>query len=91
MKNLFDISGRVAIVTGGSKGIGLQMALDLAEAGAEVVIASRHLNEAQAAVDQVKEMEGYRSEQPQVSSLRERIKQLQTFIAKVENTESQPE
>jgi len=55
MKNLFDISGRVAIVTGGSKGIGLQMALDLAEAGAEVVIASRHLNEAQATVDRVKE------------------------------------
>jgi len=55
MRNLFDISGKVAIVTGGSKGIGLQMALDLAEAGAEVVIASRHLNEAQTAADQVKE------------------------------------
>jgi NAD(P)-dependent dehydrogenase (short-subunit alcohol dehydrogenase family) len=55
MKNLFDISGKVAIVTGGSKGIGLQMALDLADAGADVVIASRHLNEAQAAADKVKE------------------------------------
>ena len=65
MRNLFDISGKVAIVTGGSKGIGLQMALDLAEAGAEVVIASRHLNEAEAAADQVKKREegGWRSRQ----------------------------
>lgn len=55
MKNIFDITGRVAIVTGGSKGIGLQIALDLADAGADVVIASRHLNESQAAADKVKE------------------------------------
>lgn len=49
----FDISGRVAIVTGGSKGIGLGMAVDLAEAGAHVAIASRHLDEGEAAAEQV--------------------------------------
>ncbi|MDQ3011353.1 MAG: glucose 1-dehydrogenase [Acidobacteriota bacterium] len=40
--NLFDLSGRVAIVTGGNGGIGLGMARGLAHAGAAVVIAGRN-------------------------------------------------
>jgi len=55
MEKLLDIAGRVAIVTGGSKGLGQQMVLDLAEAGADVVVVSRHLDEAQAVADRVKE------------------------------------
>ena len=39
---LFDLSGRVAIVTGGNGGIGLGMAQGLAEAGASVVVAGRN-------------------------------------------------
>jgi 2-deoxy-D-gluconate 3-dehydrogenase len=39
---LFDLSGRVAIVTGGNAGIGLAMARGLAEAGAAVTIADRN-------------------------------------------------
>jgi NAD(P)-dependent dehydrogenase (short-subunit alcohol dehydrogenase family) len=50
----FDITGRVAIVTGGSKGIGFGMATDLAEAGADVAIVSRHLEEGKAAAEEVK-------------------------------------
>jgi NAD(P)-dependent dehydrogenase (short-subunit alcohol dehydrogenase family) len=38
---LFDLSGRVAVVVGGTSGIGLAMAIGLAEAGAEVVATSR--------------------------------------------------
>ena len=38
---LFDLSGRVAIVTGGGSGIGLQMATGLAEAGASLVLCAR--------------------------------------------------
>ncbi|MAF09775.1 2-deoxy-D-gluconate 3-dehydrogenase [Candidatus Poribacteria bacterium] len=41
----FRLDGRVALVTGGSKGLGEAMALGLAEAGAKVVITSRHADE----------------------------------------------
>jgi len=46
----FDLTGRVAIVTGGSSGIGLGMARGLAGAGAAVVIAARNLARSEEAV-----------------------------------------
>ncbi|MEO0899184.1 MAG: glucose 1-dehydrogenase [Bacteroidota bacterium] len=49
IKNLFNLEGKVAIVTGSSKGIGEAMAHGLAEFGAKVVISSRK----QEAVDEV--------------------------------------
>ncbi len=59
---LFDLSGRVALVTGGSKGLGLAMARIFAEAGADVVISSRHENELKAAVAEVARGTGKRAE-----------------------------
>jgi NAD(P)-dependent dehydrogenase (short-subunit alcohol dehydrogenase family) len=50
---LFDLSGRVAIVTGGSKGLGQAMAAGLASAGADVVLTSRNEAEGRAAADQI--------------------------------------
>ena len=41
MDKLLDFTGRVALVTGGSRGLGRQMALALAERGANVVVTSR--------------------------------------------------
>ncbi|MFL5267817.1 MAG: glucose 1-dehydrogenase [Stellaceae bacterium] len=47
---LFDLSGRVAVITGGNGGIGLGMARGLAEAGASIVVAARNAAKAKAAV-----------------------------------------
>lgn len=41
VKQLFDLSGKVALVTGGSRGLGLQMAEALGEMGSKVVITAR--------------------------------------------------
>jgi NAD(P)-dependent dehydrogenase (short-subunit alcohol dehydrogenase family) len=51
--NIFDLTGKVALVTGGSKGLGKAMARGLAEAGADVVISSRHENELRPALDEI--------------------------------------
>ncbi|MFO0799597.1 MAG: SDR family oxidoreductase [Gemmataceae bacterium] len=50
---LYDLTGRVALVTGGNKGLGKAMARGFAEAGADVVIASRHQDELRAALDEI--------------------------------------
>jgi NAD(P)-dependent dehydrogenase (short-subunit alcohol dehydrogenase family) len=47
----FRLNGRVAIITGGSKGLGKSIGQALAEAGASVVLASRHRDECQTALD----------------------------------------
>ncbi len=44
IKNLFDLSGQVAIVSGGASGIGLQMSYALGEAGANLVLAARKID-----------------------------------------------
>src|SRR6476620_11604387 len=41
VNDLFDLTGRVAIVTGGSRGIGVEMATALAEAGANLMLCAR--------------------------------------------------
>jgi NAD(P)-dependent dehydrogenase (short-subunit alcohol dehydrogenase family) len=51
--NLFDLTGRVALVTGGNKGLGKAMARGFAESGADVVIASRQESELKTALDEI--------------------------------------
>ncbi len=51
--NLMDLSGRVAIVTGGNGGIGLGMAKGLANAGAAIIVAGRNAGKNQAAVNEL--------------------------------------
>jgi NAD(P)-dependent dehydrogenase (short-subunit alcohol dehydrogenase family) len=50
---LFSLAGKSALITGGSKGIGLAVARGFAEAGADIAICSRHGDELEAAVRQI--------------------------------------
>ena len=50
VKQLFDLSGRTAIVTGGSRGLGLQMAEALGEMGAKLALTARKKDELEGAV-----------------------------------------
>jgi 2-deoxy-D-gluconate 3-dehydrogenase len=52
--NLFDLGGKVALVTGGNGGIGLGMARGLAQAGAAVAIAARNRTKADAALAELR-------------------------------------
>ncbi len=58
MSDRFDLSGKVALVTGGSRGLGREMVLAFAEAGADVVIASRKLEACEKLADEVRGRSG---------------------------------
>ena len=55
---MFELKGKVAVVTGGNGGIGLGMAKGLAGAGARVVIAARNQDKSQAAVGEIARLGG---------------------------------
>ena len=59
--NRFDLSGKVALVTGGSRGLGREMVLAFAEAGADVVIASRKQDACDALAAEVTSATGRRA------------------------------
>ena len=53
---LFDMTGRIALVTGGSRGLGYQMVRAFAERGADVVIASRKLENCEAVAEEMRSL-----------------------------------
>lgn len=53
VRQLFDLSGKVAVVTGGNGGLGLGMALGLAGAGANIVVAARNADKTAQALSQI--------------------------------------
>jgi NAD(P)-dependent dehydrogenase (short-subunit alcohol dehydrogenase family) len=56
VKQLFDLSGKVALITGGSRGLGLQMAAALGEMGAKVAITARKADELKEAEARLKKL-----------------------------------
>lgn len=55
---VFDLTGKVAIVTGGSKGLGREMAIALAEAGASVAVTSRTPADLEEVADEIRQQGG---------------------------------
>jgi len=60
MSRLFDLSGRTALITGGSRGLGKAMALALAEAGADLFLCSRNDGELRSAAEAIAAATGRR-------------------------------
>ena len=55
---LFDLTGKAAIITGGSKGLGLAMAAGLASAGARVMLVNRNADEGNQAAQEISQLYG---------------------------------
>ena len=53
---LFDLSGKIALITGGSRGLGYEMAKAFAARGADIIIASRKLDACEAVAGELKTM-----------------------------------
>jgi NAD(P)-dependent dehydrogenase (short-subunit alcohol dehydrogenase family) len=53
MTDYFDMTGKVVLITGGTRGLGLAMAKGFAEQGADLIITSRHLDQCQEAATEV--------------------------------------
>jgi NAD(P)-dependent dehydrogenase (short-subunit alcohol dehydrogenase family) len=53
MNKLFDLTGQVAMVTGASRGLGKEMALALAQAGADLAVGARHKDEIESAAREI--------------------------------------
>ena len=56
MTDLFSLEGKVALVTGGSRGLGREMCLAFARAGADVVVSSRNLADCQKVAAEVEQL-----------------------------------
>ena len=54
IQELFDLTGQTALITGGSRGLGLQMAHALGEAGARLMLSSRKAEDLSEAVSELK-------------------------------------
>jgi NAD(P)-dependent dehydrogenase (short-subunit alcohol dehydrogenase family) len=64
---LFDMSDRVVLVTGGSRGLGAAISLGLAQRGARVIIASRKLSACQELAARITEAGGHPTRWPATS------------------------
>ena len=56
MTNLFDMTGKVVLVTGGSRGLGYEMSKGFAAAGADVIVASRKIDSCEQVAAEIRGM-----------------------------------
>jgi len=81
MHKMFDLTGRTALLTGASKGMGLAMATGLAEQGANVVISARKMDALEAAAAQINEAVGREAAKPLPCNIGEKD-QVEALVAK---------
>src|SRR3954467_13306719 len=79
-KQLLDLKGRVAVVTGGSRGLGLQMAEALGEMGAKIAITARKKDELETAVAYLKKLGVQATPYPSDLGKREQIEPLASQV-----------
>ncbi len=84
MKNLFDVAGKVAVVSGGSSGIGAMMARGLLENGAKVYITARKAERLEAAAQELSQYGECIAVQGDMS----RVEGIEAFVAEVSKHES---
>jgi NAD(P)-dependent dehydrogenase (short-subunit alcohol dehydrogenase family) len=80
VKQLLDLKGRVAVVTGGSRGLGLQMAEALGEMGAKLAITARKKDELDEAVAHLKKLGVEATPYPSDLGKREQVEPLATQL-----------
>ena len=86
---LFDLKGRNALITGGSKGLGLAMAAGLASAGADIALVNRNLEEGQAAAESLAktysiEAKAYAADVTEESQINQAVASVQNDLGSVD-------
>ena len=61
VRQLFDLSGKAALITGGARNLGYDMALAMAEAGADVAVTSRKIDDARTSAREIARLAGRRA------------------------------
>lgn len=83
MKNLFDLTGKVAVITGSTRGIGRSIAEHMAQAGAKVVISSRTPEDCEAVAQAIRKDGGQAMAIPASIS---KFAELQALVQKTRDT-----
>ena len=81
MKSLFDLSGKVALVTGASSGIGQRQALALAQAGASIVVLGRRAEQLDVTIAEIEAIGGSAKPLAIDLSAREQLAEIATLAA----------
>ncbi len=81
MQNMFDLTGRTALLTGASRGMGLAMAKGLAQQGASVVISARNMEALEEAAAEINTAVGRDAATPMACNISER-EQIEALAAK---------
>ena len=88
MSTLFDLTGRVALVTGGNRGIGREIALAFAQAGADVAIAGRDLETLEATLAELHRLnaraQAVSADVSQVSEIERMLERVKTTLGPID-------